>query len=112
LGLIFFRLPICDHAQRIQAIHPSRKCCGYGGWCGGGRGVCHRRLGVHQGPADTIDRAAIVGKPDFSAIAFTVHNSKFLLGDFINAAISFLLVAAAVYFFVVPVVPFQSPMEP
>jgi large conductance mechanosensitive channel len=45
--------------------------------------------------------AAIVGKPDFSAISFTVHNSKFLLGDFINAAISFFLVAAAVYFFVV-----------
>jgi large conductance mechanosensitive channel len=45
--------------------------------------------------------AAIAGKPDFSAIAFTIHNSKFLLGDFINAAISFLLVAAAVYYFVV-----------
>ena len=45
--------------------------------------------------------AAIVGKPDFSAITFTIHNSKFLLGDFINAAVSFLLVAAAVYYFVV-----------
>jgi large conductance mechanosensitive channel len=45
--------------------------------------------------------AAIAGKPDFSAISFTIHNSKFLLGDFINAAISFLLVAAAVYYFVV-----------
>ncbi len=45
--------------------------------------------------------AAIVGQPDFSAIAFTIHGSKFLIGDFINAAVSFLLVAAAVYFFVV-----------
>lgn len=45
--------------------------------------------------------AAIVGKPDFSAIAFTVNGSTFALGDFINATISFLLVAAAVYFFVV-----------
>ncbi|HXZ33256.1 MAG TPA: large conductance mechanosensitive channel protein MscL [Terriglobales bacterium] len=45
--------------------------------------------------------AAIVGKPDFSAITFTVNGSVFALGDFINAAISFLLVAAAVYFFVV-----------
>ncbi len=45
--------------------------------------------------------AAIVGKPDFSAIAFTVNGSKFLIGDFINALVSFLLVAAAVYFFVV-----------
>ncbi len=45
--------------------------------------------------------AALVGKPDFSAIAFTIHGSAFALGDFINATISFLLVAAAVYFFVV-----------
>jgi large conductance mechanosensitive channel len=45
--------------------------------------------------------AAIVGKPDFSAIQFTINGSKFLLGDFINALLSFLFIAAAVYFFVV-----------
>jgi large conductance mechanosensitive channel len=45
--------------------------------------------------------AAIAGKPDFSAITFTVHNSKFMLGDFINAVVAFLLVAATVYYFVV-----------
>src|SRR3989475_4873357 len=45
--------------------------------------------------------AAIAGKPDFSAITFTIHGSLFPIGDFINAAVSFLLVAAAVYFFVV-----------
>lgn len=45
--------------------------------------------------------AAIVGKPDFSAIAFTINGSKFLIGDFINALVSFLLIAAAVYYFVV-----------
>jgi large conductance mechanosensitive channel len=45
--------------------------------------------------------AAIVGKPDFSAISFTINGSIFALGDFINAFVSFLLVAAAVYFFVV-----------
>jgi large conductance mechanosensitive channel len=45
--------------------------------------------------------AAIVGKPDFSAIQFTINNSKFMLGDFINAIVSFLLVATAVYYFVV-----------
>jgi large conductance mechanosensitive channel len=45
--------------------------------------------------------AAIVGKPDFSAIAFTVNGSKFLIGDFINALVSFLLIGAAVYFFVI-----------
>jgi len=45
--------------------------------------------------------AAIVGKPDFSGLTFTINNSKFLYGEFINAALSFLLVGAAIYFFVV-----------
>jgi large conductance mechanosensitive channel len=45
--------------------------------------------------------AALVGKPDFSAITFTLNGSIFALGDFINVLIAFLLVAAAVYFFVV-----------
>jgi len=45
--------------------------------------------------------AAIVGKPDFSSLRFTLHRSEFLYGDFINAMVSFLLIAAAVYFFVV-----------
>ncbi len=45
--------------------------------------------------------AAVVGKPDFSAIAFTINGSKFPIGEFINAAVSFLLIASAVYFFVV-----------
>src|SRR5213083_994638 len=45
--------------------------------------------------------AAIIGKPDFSAIGFTINGSVFALGDFINAAVAVLLVAAAVYFFVV-----------
>ena len=45
--------------------------------------------------------AAIVGAPDFSAIALDLNGSKLLIGDFINALISFLLISAAVYFFVV-----------
>jgi large conductance mechanosensitive channel len=45
--------------------------------------------------------AALIGKPDFSAIDFTMHGSKFALGDFINAIVSFILIGAAVYFFVV-----------
>lgn len=45
--------------------------------------------------------AAIAGKPDFSAYVFEVRGSKFLYGDFLNALISFLLIAAAVYYFVV-----------
>src|ERR1700685_4566799 len=45
--------------------------------------------------------AAIAGKPDFSAIAFQVNSSRFALGDFINAIVSFILVALAIYVFVV-----------
>jgi large conductance mechanosensitive channel len=45
--------------------------------------------------------AAIGGKPDFSAIKFSVNGSAFLIGDFVNAIVAFLMVAAAIYFFVV-----------
>lgn len=45
--------------------------------------------------------AALVRKPDFSNLAFMINGSKFAYGDFINALISFLIIAAAVYFFVV-----------
>jgi large conductance mechanosensitive channel len=45
--------------------------------------------------------AAVVGKPDFSGIVFTINGSKFPIGDFINAAVGFLLVALAIYVFVV-----------
>ena len=44
---------------------------------------------------------AIVGKPDFSALTFTINNSKFLYGEFLNAVVSFVLIAAAVYFIIV-----------
>src|SRR5207248_8463557 len=45
--------------------------------------------------------AAVAAKPDFAAIQFTINNSKFLVGDFINAIVSFLIIAAAVYYLVV-----------
>jgi large conductance mechanosensitive channel len=45
--------------------------------------------------------AAILGKPDFSNLTFTINKSTFFYGDFINAALQFILVAAAIYFFVV-----------
>jgi large conductance mechanosensitive channel len=45
--------------------------------------------------------AAIVGKPDFSALGLTIHGSRLLVGNFMNALISFVMIAAAVYFFVV-----------
>lgn len=44
---------------------------------------------------------AIGGTADFSNLSFTINESRFLYGDFINALISFLIVAAAVFFFVV-----------
>jgi large conductance mechanosensitive channel len=44
---------------------------------------------------------AIVGKPDFSEWIVTINGSPFLIGDFINAVVAFVLMAAAVYFFVV-----------
>ena len=45
--------------------------------------------------------AAIGGQPDFSAIKFTVHNSQFLIGDFLNAVIAFVILAAVIFFLVV-----------
>jgi large conductance mechanosensitive channel len=43
----------------------------------------------------------IFGSPDFSALVLTVNGSQFLVGDFINAVLSFVLIAAAVYFAIV-----------
>jgi large conductance mechanosensitive channel len=44
---------------------------------------------------------AIPGKTDFSNLKFTIRESDFLYGDFLNAVISFVSIAAAVFFFVV-----------
>lgn len=59
--------------------------------------------------------AALAGKPDFSAISFTLNNSVFAVGDFLNAVIAFVLVALAVFFFVVKPINFlvaRSRKEP
>jgi large conductance mechanosensitive channel len=45
--------------------------------------------------------AAIIGKPDFSALHFTINHSTFQYGAFINSLIAFVSIAAAVFFFVV-----------
>jgi large conductance mechanosensitive channel len=45
--------------------------------------------------------AAIAKVPDFSGLSFTLNGSKFMYGDFVNAMISFLLVASAIFFFVI-----------
>jgi large conductance mechanosensitive channel len=44
--------------------------------------------------------AAIIGKPDFSSLTFTINGSVFKYGAFLNAVIAFVLIAAAVFFFV------------
>jgi len=45
--------------------------------------------------------AAIWKQPNFSTLTFTIHGSKFLYGDFINALLTFVIIAAVVYFVVV-----------
>jgi large conductance mechanosensitive channel len=50
--------------------------------------------------------AAIFGEPNFGDLSFTINGSEFRYGDFINALITFVSVAAAVYFFIV--VPYQK----
>jgi large conductance mechanosensitive channel len=45
--------------------------------------------------------AAVIGKPDFSAVVVKLNGTPILIGNFINAAISFLIVASVVYFAIV-----------
>ncbi len=45
--------------------------------------------------------AAFGGQPNFSALAFEINKSKFMVGDFINTIVSFLIIAAVVYYLVV-----------
>ncbi len=44
---------------------------------------------------------AIGGQPDFSALTFTINESKFLYGEFINALLAFLIIAAVVFFLII-----------
>jgi len=44
---------------------------------------------------------AIGGEPDFSNIVFKINGSKFLIGDFLNSLISFLIISSVIYFLVV-----------
>ena len=45
--------------------------------------------------------AAIGGEPNFAELTFTINGSKFLYGQFLNALIAFLIIAAVVFFFVI-----------
>jgi large conductance mechanosensitive channel len=57
--------------------------------------------------------AALGGQPDFSALTFTINGSVFRYGHFLNQLISFLLIAAAVFFFVVkPLNALMARMKP
>jgi large conductance mechanosensitive channel len=44
---------------------------------------------------------AIGGKPDFSGLSFTINHSRFMYGAFLNSLISFVIIAAVIFFFVV-----------
>ena len=45
--------------------------------------------------------AAVVGKPDFSSVVVKVNGTPILIGNFLNAAFSFLIVTSVVYFGIV-----------
>lgn len=45
--------------------------------------------------------AAIAKVPDFSNLSFTLNESKFMYGHFINTVISFLLISSAIFFFII-----------
>ena len=45
--------------------------------------------------------AAVFGEPLFDTLAFSINGSRFAYGDFLNAALTFLIVAAVVFFLVV-----------
>jgi large conductance mechanosensitive channel len=60
--------------------------------------------------------AMIIGRPDFSALTFTINDARFRYGSFITNVIQFAAIAAAVFFFVVKPVNallkrFRSPAE-
>lgn len=63
--------------------------------------------------------AAIVRVPDFGGLIFSLNGSQFMYGNFLNVAISFILVALAIFFFVVKPINFlvsksnkEAPVEP
>ena len=53
--------------------------------------------------------AAIAKAPDFSAVSFQINGSKFLIGDFVNSVVSFLVIAFVIYYLVV--MPVQRLMD-
>jgi large conductance mechanosensitive channel len=88
------------HVEGIQGLHPARQCCRFG----------HRR---HRRAAfnaivtslvkDVLTQliAAVVGQPDFSGVVIWIKSTPIHVGNFLNATLSFLIVASVVYFGVV-----------
>jgi large conductance mechanosensitive channel len=57
--------------------------------------------------------AAVGGEPDFGDLAFTINGSRFAYGDFLNALVTFLLVATVVFFLIVkPVNALMAALSP
>lgn len=57
--------------------------------------------------------AAVGGKPDFADLFFTINGSKFLYGEFFNAMLAFVIIAAVIFFFVIkPVNALQARLQP
>ena len=56
--------------------------------------------------------AAVIGKPDFSSLTFTINDSVFRYGAFITDVIQFTAIAAAVFFFIVKPVSWRSHSGP
>jgi large conductance mechanosensitive channel len=56
--------------------------------------------------------AAIFGKPDFGSLSFTINDSHFRYGDFLNAVIAFVSIAAAIFLFVVKPMQFVAARRP
>ena len=53
------------------------------------------------------------GVPDFSALSFSINGSKFLIGEFVNAVVAFVILAAVIYFLVVvPVNRLMARLQP
>jgi large conductance mechanosensitive channel len=53
------------------------------------------------------------GVPDFSALSFSINNSRFLVGEFINAIVAFIILAAIIYFVVVvPINKMMARLQP
>ena len=86
--------------EGLPRVHPARQSRRS---CGRGRdryGIRRGHRGVRDGPGHAADRA-VGGEPSFDDLTFTINGSEFRYGHFINALLTFVIVAAVVFYFVV-----------